>query len=180
MRLRLADRGLLMEGQLPAVVAVHVHARDRRFVEIVVPRGVGSVGERNHVAAYRDRRHVLHLDRGPRWGRLDRRDRLLLVQHPEAEDADAVLSLAALSDAGLPPRRASQAWAALIGLTNGHVMYELNGHLDARPGEHPSVDPDIYPSVARSMSGERFDWGRGFVIALRDHIESLSPDQGRT
>lgn len=37
-------------------------------------------------------------------------------------------ALDALADAGLPPRPALDAWVALIGLTNGHVAYQLTGH----------------------------------------------------
>ncbi|ADB51813.1 transcriptional regulator, TetR family [Conexibacter woesei DSM 14684] len=53
-----------------------------------------------------------------------------------ALSAPANAALDALGAAGLPPAAALEAWTALIGLTNGHVAYELDGHAPAVDFEH--------------------------------------------
>lgn len=50
--------------------------------------------------------------------------------------APANTALAALADAGLAPTAALEAWTALIGLTNGHVAYQLDDHAPAVDYDH--------------------------------------------
>lgn len=53
------------------------------------------------------------------------------------------VALQALEDAGASRGAALEAWSVLVGLTNGHVTYQVQGHLDGPPGtELPPVDFD--------------------------------------
>src|SRR5690606_20108191 len=63
-------------------------------------------------------------------------------------------ALQALADAGLPPDRARAAWTALIGLTNGHVAYQLRGHLTPEAARTAAPDLRPFPRVAAALAGE--------------------------
>lgn len=64
----------------------------------------------------------------------------------------------ALEQAGLPAGRALEAWSALVGLTLGHLTYQLGGHLTA---------------------SRDFDFDDAFAFALDALIAGLSPPQPR-
>jgi AcrR family transcriptional regulator len=85
----------------------------------------------------------------------------------------AEIALEALEDAGLRPASARTAWAALIGLTYGHVAYELAGHLRG-PGEgRGTLDGAAFPRIAAMAAAPPFDWDRAFDRALNALIEGL-------
>jgi TetR/AcrR family tetracycline transcriptional repressor len=76
--------------------------------------------------------------------------------------------LAALADGGLAEDAALELWSVLVGLTNGHVAYELAGHLRAGPEGvgAATIDPARFPHIAAAL-GTRIDWHRAFVAGLR-------------
>jgi AcrR family transcriptional regulator len=87
-----------------------------------------------------------------------------------AEDA-----LAALEEAGLRADAARTAWAALIGLTYGHVGYQLAGHMRGSRGAGGVPDPGAFPRLAALDSSPAFDWDRAFARALDALLDGIAP-----
>lgn len=83
-------------------------------------------------------------------------------------------ALEALADAGLTIEESVQAWCALIGLTMGHVGYQLGGH---RQDQAPVPLPDGVPHVAAARIA-RFDFDAAFEYALDIFIRGLEPSCG--
>jgi AcrR family transcriptional regulator len=78
-------------------------------------------------------------------------------------------ALAALADAGLTIEESVHAWCALIGLTMGHVGYQLEGH---RQNQASVPLPDGFPRVAAARTA-RFDFDAAFEYALDIFVEGL-------
>ena len=81
--------------------------------------------------------------------------------------------LRALDDAGLGPMAALEAWAGLVGLTNGHTAYQVRQHLagDTRTlGPFASAD---FPAITHALNAGVVDWDRAFHHTLEAHIEAL-------
>ena len=81
--------------------------------------------------------------------------------------------LRALDDAGLGPMAALEAWAGLVGLTNGHTAYQVRQHLtgDARAlGPFDSVG---FPAITHALDAGGLDWDRAFHHTLEAHIDAL-------
>jgi AcrR family transcriptional regulator len=89
--------------------------------------------------------------------------------------APAETALEALEDAGLRPAAARTAWAALIGLTFGHVAYELAGHMRGPAAGRGTPEPDEFPRIAAMAAAPPFDWDRAFARALDALIDGLAP-----
>lgn len=81
-------------------------------------------------------------------------------------------ALQALGDAGLGPIAALEAWAGLVGLTNGHAAYQINRHLWTR-SETARVDSEQFPAIGRALRSGAFDWDRSFEHALKAQIARL-------
>jgi TetR/AcrR family tetracycline transcriptional repressor len=133
-----------------------------------------------------------------RWGWRRRLRTVLLalravcIEHPAAATllqqtraltpallAPMEIALGALEEAGLRPLAARTAWTALIGLTYGHVAYELAGHMrGATPGAG-EVDRAAFPHVAAMATGPALDWDRAFAQALDAVIEGFTAGAAR-
>ncbi len=71
------------------------------------------------------------------------------------------------------PAAARTAWAALIGLTFGHVAYELAGHMRGPAAGRGAFDPEEFPHIAAMAAAPPFDWDRAFDRALDALIDGL-------
>lgn len=91
-------------------------------------------------------------------------------------------TLHALADAGLPPNRAVPAWTTLVAFTNGHVGYQIHGHLHGDTASAFEMDSDRFPRVAQAIADD-FDWDHAFREGLERLIAALQaprpsdPDQ---
>lgn len=84
------------------------------------------------------------------------------------------IALGALDEAGLSPPAARTAWAALVGLTYGHVAYQLAGHMSGAASGTAAVDAGAFPHVAAMASGPAFNWERAFGRALDGVIDGFT------
>jgi TetR/AcrR family transcriptional regulator, tetracycline repressor protein len=128
----------------------------------------------------------------PRWGWRRRLRTVALgiraacVRHPAAAAllqqtraatpallAPTEAALAALEEGGLAPRAARVAWSALIGLTFGHVGYQLAGHMTGPASATGTVDAAAFPRIAAMGDAAPFDWDRAFDRALDALIDGL-------
>ncbi len=89
------------------------------------------------------------------------------------------IALGALDEAGLSRPAARTAWAALIGLTYGHVAYQLAGHMSGAASGIVAVDASAFPRVAAMAAGPAFDWERAFGRALDAVIDGFTGGAGR-
>lgn len=87
----------------------------------------------------------------------------------------AEAALDALAEAGLEPEDARAAWAALIGLTFGHVAYQLAGHLRGSGGARGTPDAAAFPRVAALADSPPLDWDAAFEHALDALLGGLAP-----
>jgi AcrR family transcriptional regulator len=85
-------------------------------------------------------------------------------------------ALEALADGGFDQKAALEAWAALISLTMGHVVYQLNRHLAAEEAPLPTLPADQLPFLTAAMSSEPLDFDRAFDAALGALIRGLRPE----
>ena len=87
------------------------------------------------------------------------------------------VALDALIDAGLPMSRAREAWVALISLTNGHVAYQLRGHLASAD---PAVGSAIqaagdFPRISAAVAMHApLDYDAAFATALDALIHGVT------
>lgn len=135
----------------------------------------------------------------PRWGWRRRTTAVLggvrevCLAHPAAvpllQDARALTPallaptetvLQALSDGGLTEAQARTGWAALIGLTFGHVGYQLAGHMGGPPTGVGMLDTRTFPRIASMAIAPPFDWDRAFAWALDALIRGLVAGRART
>ncbi len=93
--------------------------------------------------------------------------------------APAETGLEALAEAGLRPSAARTAWAALVGLTFGHVAYELGGHMRGPAACRGVLDTEAFPHIAAMAAAPAFDWARAFDRALDALIDGLVGAQRR-
>jgi AcrR family transcriptional regulator len=85
----------------------------------------------------------------------------------------------ALADAGLRPQAALTAWAALIGLTFGHVSYQLAGHMRGPGSGRGAIDPEVFPRIAAMAGRPALNWDRAFERALDALVDGLTARPGR-
>ncbi len=79
-------------------------------------------------------------------------------------------TLEALADAGLPTGRALSAWTALVAFTNGHVGYQIHGHLHGETAL--DIDTERFPRIARATAGD-FDWDHAFTEGLEGLVAAI-------
>jgi TetR/AcrR family tetracycline transcriptional repressor len=83
-------------------------------------------------------------------------------------------ALEALEDGGATPAEARRGWAALIGLTFGHVTYQLAGHMRGPTTGRGTLDREAFPRIAAMENAPLFDWDRAFEHALDALITGLT------
>ena len=83
------------------------------------------------------------------------------------------IALGALDEAGVSPSLARAAWAALVGLTYGHVAYQLAGHMSGAASGTAAVDAGAFPHVAAMASIPAFNWECAFGRALDGVIDGF-------
>jgi AcrR family transcriptional regulator len=81
-------------------------------------------------------------------------------------------TLDALAAAGLRAGTAVSAWISLVAFTNGHVAYQLNGHLDGGTPHADAIDGDRFPHVERATAGVA-DWDASFASGLEGLIAAI-------
>lgn len=167
---RLAD----VFGVTPMAVYNHVHDRADLL------DGVADLVAREIVRPsirWGWRRRLRAVLQGTRAACLAHPEAIALLQNARALTpallAPAETALEALEEAGLRPAPARTAWAALIGLTFGHVAYELAGYMRGPEAGGAALDADEFPRVAATAAVPPFDWDRAFDRALDALIDGL-------
>jgi AcrR family transcriptional regulator len=161
-------------GVTPMAVYNHVADRDDLLdgVADLVARGIAPPSPR-----WGWRRRLRSVLEGTRQACLEHPAAMPLLQGASSLTpallAPMEAALAALADAGLRPRAARAAWAALIGLTYGHVAYELAGHMRGPSSGRGVLDADAFPNIAAMAGAPPFDWDRAFSRALDALIDGL-------
>jgi AcrR family transcriptional regulator len=157
-------------------MAVYNHVRDRADlldgVADLVARGIERPSSR-----WRWQRRLRAVLQGTRAACLAHPGAMPLLQGAQSL-TPALLqpvetALEALEEAGLRPAAARTAWAALIGLTFGHVAYELAGHMGGPVAGRGALDPAEFPHIAAMATVSAFDWDRAFDRALDALIDGL-------
>ena len=93
--------------------------------------------------------------------------------------APTEIALGALEEAGLRPPAARTTWAALVGLTYGHVAYQLAGHMSGPASGPGALDAAAFPHVAAAATEPALDWERAFGRALDAIIDGFTAGAGR-
>ncbi len=191
------DRDTVLRAALDVVDAKGVEGLSMR--RLAGDLGVTPMAIYNHVGGRADLLDGVadvvarSIERPPtRWGWRRRLRAVLLgarqacLEHPAAvgllQGAGALTpallqptetALEALAAAGLGPDAARTAWAALVGLTFGHVTYQLAGHMRGPSTGRGMLDGAAFPRIAAMADTPAFDWDKAFERALDAVVDGL-------
>lgn len=164
-------------GVTPMALYNHVAGR-QALLDEVVDRAMGEFVVPDEDSSWPDRLQAIFTEL-----------RAVYLRHPEVVPliqttsrtspqllAPMESTLEALADAGHAVGDALAGWTSLIGLTNGHVGYQLAGHGTDDRSATGSIDAATFPRTVAAVQSGPLDWDHAFLVALRGQIAALSPD----